>query len=424
MQLDNAAPVSTDGLLPLKRVRRSTWKVLENAPEGPSTSGTVSDNGESSPVEDDNHLASPISPISPIRVETVTPGYLTVTPANQFGIVQEYQQPTAVPISEDWWRPLLMDFPLPPTAKRDVAAIIYPYPNISSFLFNLVWRRMQGIVSPTGRSSIAKVISDKRFKTTDLDVNYATIEKQIATDVQSPWGGNGWRSDTIIIEVPTGKKPTAASRRVVANARARNRQHDEVDPDADPYTVYKIPIHDVRTRSLTQTMLETIQDSSNSAALHWYGRKEVWQPPYHDAPPEQVWGELYTSDAFLNLERDLINAHPESEHPCVLAAFMIWSDSTHLAQFGQAKAWPIYAYFGNQSKYARCKPSTHSSRVVGYVPPVSDHLIFIALFYCLICLSSYLTLSPNRFELMTSRPHQHSLLIVVVNFSTGSGVFY
>lgn len=100
MQLDDAVPVPTDPL-PCKRVRRSTWKVLENAPEGPPTSSTVSDNSQSSPVEDDNRHVSPI--------EAVT--RLTVTPANQFGIVQEYQQPMAVPISEDWWKPLLVDSP-------------------------------------------------------------------------------------------------------------------------------------------------------------------------------------------------------------------------------------------------------------------------------------------------------------------------
>ena len=51
------------------------------------------------------------------------------------------------------------------------------------------------------------------------------------------------------------------------------------------------------------------------------------------------------------------------------------NDCTHLAQFGQAKAWPIYAYFGNQSKYTHCKPSTHSAQIVGYVPPVSNSFI-------------------------------------------------
>lgn len=229
-------------------------------------------------------------------------------------------------------------------------------------------------VSASGRASFTKVLLNERFKTQDLaGVDFAAIEKELASDNQSPWGGNGWRRSTILVEVPTGKKSTAASRRTAANARSRNQRHNEVDPDADPFPVYKVPIHDVRTRSLTQTMLESIQDRSKSMDFHWYGHKEVWQPPYRDASPEQVWGELYTSDVFLSAERHLIDTHRDSSQPCVIAAFMIWSDSTHLAQFGQAKAWPISAYFGNQSKYTRCKPTTRSAQVVGYVPPVSDY---------------------------------------------------
>ena len=283
-------------------------------------------------------------------------------------MAQEYQrQPTAVPTTED------QPSSLPsPTIVRDIADIIKPYPNITSFLYNFAWQQMKG-VSASGRTSFTKVLLDKRFKNQDLaGVDFTAIEKGLASDIQSPWGSNGWRRNTILIEVPTGKKPTAASRRTAANAHSRNQRHDEVDPDADPFPVYKVPIHDVRTRSLTQTMLESIQDKSNTTAFHWYGYKEVWQPPYRDAPPEQVWGELYTSDAFLSAERDLINTQTASSQPCVIAAFMIWSDSTHLAQFGQAKAWPIYAYFGNQSKYIRCKPTMRLAQVVGYVPPVSD----------------------------------------------------
>lgn len=350
--------------LPYKRVRRPTWKVLESAPVEPPPSSASSNNGRSSPVEGDDGRVSPIKSVS----------NCVITPANRFGLVQEYQQTTAVPVSL-----IIADyFPTYPKTNRDVSRIIYPYPNISSFLFNLAWRRMQGVASSSDRVSIAKVLLDERFKAEGLSgVDFTAIEKQLAADIQSPWGGNGWRRSTLIIEVPTGKKPTAASRRMEANARARNRRHDEVDPDGDPFPVYKVPIHDVRTRSLMQTMLETIQEGRNSTALHWYGHKDVWQPPYRDTPPERVWGELYTSDAFLIAERDLINAHPDPAHPCVIAALMIWSDSTHLAQFGQAKAWPIYAYFGNQSKYTRCKPSTQSAQVIGYVPPVSDPLLFI-----------------------------------------------
>jgi hypothetical protein len=347
--------------LPSKRVRRPTWKVLETAPIDTSSSSSDADldDEQTSPLEGNDHCAP----------STEGASNFFVTPANQFGIVQEYQrQLTALPIAEDQL-PSNID-----TSDRDIADIIDPYPNVTSFLFNFAWRRMKGVVSSAGRASITSVLLDKRFKNDDLDgVDFSAIEKELAADIQSPWGSNGWRRSTIIIEVPTGKKSTVASRRVAANARARSQRRDEVDPDADPFPVYKVPIHNIRTRSLTQTMLESIQDGSNSTALHWDGYKEVWQPPYHDAPPEQVWGELYTSDVFLFAERELVDAHKDSSQPCVIAAFMIWSDSTHLAQFGQAKAWPIYAYFGNQSKYTRCKPSTRSARVVGYVPPVSDY---------------------------------------------------
>jgi hypothetical protein len=179
--------------------------------------------------------------VSPI--ETVSLVTLTTTPVNPFGVMQEYQQPTATPISEDWWRPLLTDMtPTPLTMKREVADIIYPYLSITSFIFNLTWRWMQGVISSLGHASITKVILDKHFDSADLDgVNFANIEKQIAMDVQSPWGSNGWRRDTIIIEVPTGQKPTAASHRAAANAQAHSQRHDKVDPDADPFWFTRSP---------------------------------------------------------------------------------------------------------------------------------------------------------------------------------------
>ena len=157
-------------------------------------------------------------------------------------------------------------------------------------------------------------------------------------------------------------------------------------------------------------------------ALHWDGHKEVWQPPYRDAPPEQVWGELYTSNAFLSAEHDLINTDKDSSNPSVVAALMVWSDSTHLTQFGQAKAWPIYAYLRNQSKYTQCKPSTRSAQVVGYIPPVSDYLLNFILSFNLAF--SSLTPSPRRYKLLVSHHCQHSSLTAVVSFSMGSGSCY
>ncbi|KAJ7166408.1 hypothetical protein C8R43DRAFT_1162986, partial [Mycena crocata] len=42
------------------------------------------------------------------------------------------------------------------------------------------------------------------------------------------------------------------------------------------------------------------------------------------------------------------------------------------AQFGQAKLWPVYAYFGNQSKYSRAQPSARASSQVAYLQSLPD----------------------------------------------------
>jgi hypothetical protein len=302
------------------------------------------------------------------------------TTANRFAVVREYQQhPSVIPDSEVSWKSLVVHLPpITPKKHREVSDIIYPYPNISSFLYNLTWRQMCGVASTANQEMMTSMLCDKHFKKEDIEgIKFSCIEKQITSDNQSPWGGrsNGWRQDNVIIEVPTGEKPTVASRRVEATVRARQQRHDKVDPDADPYPRHKISIPDIRTRSLVSCMVETIQEDLAAGELHWHGYKDTWQPPYPGFPPERVWGELYTSDAFLEAEQDLISGNSQNgntSHPSVIAGYMIWSDSTHLAQFGQAKAWPIYAYIGNQSKYVRCKPTAHAARVIGYIPLVCE----------------------------------------------------
>ncbi|TFY60206.1 hypothetical protein EVG20_g7504 [Dentipellis fragilis] len=51
---------------------------------------------------------------------------------------------------------------------------------------------------------------------------------------------------------------------------------------------------------------------------------------------------------------------------------MLWSDSTHLASFGNAALWPIYMFFGNLSKYTRGKPTLFSAHHLAYIPKLSD----------------------------------------------------
>jgi hypothetical protein len=91
-------------------------------------------------------------------------------------------------------------------------------------------------------------------------------------------------------------------------------------------------------------------------------------PPLPDGH-EVLYGEIYTSRPMLRAHRDLPKtATPNLE--TIIAAYMFWSDSTHLANFGNASLWPLYTYFGNLSKYTRAKPTSNSGYHQAYFPSV------------------------------------------------------
>jgi len=95
---------------------------------------------------------------------------------------------------------------------------------------------------------------------------------------------------------------------------------------------------------------------------------------------ERVYSELYNSDAFRK-EHDNIQCNtevPPDDPHCklekIIAAVMLWSDGTHLANFGTAKLWPIYLFLGNLSKYTRSQPSSHACMHVAYIPSLPDFI--------------------------------------------------
>ncbi|KAG2740084.1 hypothetical protein P692DRAFT_201872694 [Suillus brevipes Sb2] len=103
---------------------------------------------------------------------------------------------------------------------------------------------------------------------------------------------------------------------------------------------------------------------------------KMFYQPSDDKPAERVYGEIYNSPVMLK-EHERIRSQPR-EGGCtletVVAAVMLWSDSTHLASFGTASLWPIYLYLGNQSKYLRGKPTAFAAHHLAYIPKLSDTL--------------------------------------------------
>ncbi|TFK17135.1 hypothetical protein FA15DRAFT_650555 [Coprinopsis marcescibilis] len=110
-----------------------------------------------------------------------------------------------------------------------------------------------------------------------------------------------------------------------------------------------------------------------SEYFHTSPYESYWQPsPNSNA--QRLYDEMYSGDRWIKEHRAVVQL--ATAQGCQLEPFVIslmaWSDETHLTQFGSAKLWPIYIYFGNLSKHTRGKPSTHSAHHVAYIPPLPD----------------------------------------------------
>ena len=84
--------------------------------------------------------------------------------------------------------------------------------------------------------------------------------------------------------------------------------------------------------------------------FHLFPYQEFWEPS-PGSPPEHIYLELYTSDAFL-AEHEKIRAYSScnrqdsgSQTENIIVAITLWSDSTHLTSFGNASLWPIYCTY-------------------------------------------------------------------------------
>ncbi|KAL1711754.1 hypothetical protein EV715DRAFT_297737, partial [Schizophyllum commune] len=155
-----------------------------------------------------------------------------------------------------------------------------------------------------------------------------------------------YTSEKVVIDVPTGR--------------------------AGESVPYEIPglLH----TSLTRIIKAAFEDSL-AQHLH-YTPFELRHSASGDVKNSQrVHGELYTSPALLEAHND-IQFHaslPPDDPKCtrerLVIALQLASDATHLADFGNAKAWPIYVMLGNISKYIRAKPSSGALHQLAYIPP-------------------------------------------------------
>ena len=125
------------------------------------------------------------------------------------------------------------------------------------------------------------------------------------------------------------------------------------DPGSKEFEVKPGFVH----RNLISVIKEKIEDTDHFARFHTEPYELLFQPD-ETIPASRVYGELYTSDAFLKAHQEIQNGPGEAGLERVVVALMFASDATQLTKFSTAKLWPLYLAFGNDSKYLRTKSST------------------------------------------------------------------
>jgi hypothetical protein len=199
-------------------------------------------------------------------------------------------------------------------------------------------------------SLVHDVIQHPDFNVEELaDFDAGRANKQVDIDAQASFPLLAdFKETSVNIEVPSGSS-TVASR------------------------VFAVP--GLYYRSLVSVIKSAFADPL-SRHFHFAPFK-LFHKIQSSAAQIRVFSELYNSDVFI-AEHDRIQRHgklPPDDLRCkrekIIAALMFWSDSTHLANFGTAKLWPIYMLFGNLSKYIRGKPNAGAEHHVAYIPSVS-----------------------------------------------------
>ncbi|KAI0069553.1 hypothetical protein K474DRAFT_1610279 [Panus rudis PR-1116 ss-1] len=162
---------------------------------------------------------------------------------------------------------------------------------------------------------------------------------------------DAWKESTVSIQIPDGC------------------QHRPGTTD-QPVPVFQVP--GLMHRPLVDVIRTAWTDPLKTRGFHYTPYRQFWLDP--TGCTQNLHDELYTTDAFNQAHVELQSSpfEPDCALPRVICAIMLYSDSTHLASFGDAAAWPIYLFFGNQSKYIRVKPTSNACVHVAYMPKLPD----------------------------------------------------
>ena len=329
----------------------------ENSGSGPSAtmaSATPSSPNLSSPQAGSRTQSAQLSPKQCA---------VLVSQHNSFGLFRLYDE-GSVPTSGDPEDQSGAD-PLPTHKQEPVSNIFYPYPNENSWLIG-DWYWNQGAQkSKQSFKSLVDIITSANFRSEDLYcTSWAAIDRQLgslgtvydhsqatpAAADSEEWQAkdDGWMQRDITISVPFPRR--------------------SLHPGPKTYTVSRF-----YRRSLVSIICEALLNPIRCRSFRFEPYSLRWKRPCR-VNDIGVYGDLFCSQAFITAHRDLQDACLESTTctlPRRIVALMLWSDATQLTAFRDAKLWPLYVYFGNESKYRRCTPTANLCSHAAYFQTVN-----------------------------------------------------
>ncbi|KAI0309196.1 hypothetical protein OF83DRAFT_1089234 [Amylostereum chailletii] len=359
------------------RKTRRTWRVEDVLPDEPG----IDIDPDPLPTGD----PSPPQPPKVRRVRLIVTDYVR-TVANRFGVRRFFKCRPSTPL-----RPAFdLDTHYEPTAdmaaakksRRTIKDIIYPYPNLSAFLLGHHFWTRGGKKTQNDRTDLQSLLSRDNFRQDDVHkstVDFESIDQRLSDGDGSPWDAEheGWKKSNITIGIPLGPKPTQASRQEEA-ATQRRLARDDLDlnePAPHPIAGQPFTVEGFWHRSLcTEIKITLSSDPAAHKFIYDPYHLEFLDPLDPTRPPERIYGELYNAPVWVDEDLRLQNSPPEPgcNLPRAIVAMMAWTDETMLAQFGHAKGWPGYLYYGNQDKYMRTRPTSHAGHHVAFFPKLPD----------------------------------------------------
>lgn len=346
-------PVSPLQLGRGKRVKRKTWKLQEQLPQPPAPIIDVSDVLDADPP--------PSSPSPPSLFTAIT-----LTVANIFGLYREYpEHTTSAPDDNLSLEDMSYAADRAPDSDRLQTA-----PPASSYSGSdpstkppyapwdnwSIFRLMTWFSGGSKNKSyedcnhlVHDVILSPDFNVDDIPKNFDARREAAKLDTESELAPDEWEECSVKIDVPDGKRHM---------------------PGSSDTPVPQFKVDGLLCRSITGIIKE-VWSGAASRCFHFAPFRQFWQRA--GGAVEMVYSELYSSSAFIKAHEDIQKLPREAgcKLQRVVCSIMLWSDSTQLANFGNASLWPVYMFFGNQSKYDRARPNANACHHLAYIPKVS-----------------------------------------------------